>query len=75
MSDRTCTGRVNSREPSSPGNPGRFITESRVSYPDNSVWHAVDVFHFRDGKIRTQVAYFAPTVEAADWRARWVERF
>jgi ketosteroid isomerase-like protein len=52
-----------------------YITESRVSYPDNSVWHAVDIFHFRDGKIRTQVAYFAPTLEAAEWRARWVERF
>lgn len=52
-----------------------YITESRVSYPDGSVWHAVDMFHFRNGKIRTQVAYFAPALEAADWRTRWVERF
>jgi hypothetical protein len=52
-----------------------YISESRVRYPDGSVWHAVDIFHFRDGRIRAQVAYFAPTLEAAEWRARWVERF
>jgi hypothetical protein len=52
-----------------------YISESRVSYPDGSVWHAVDMFRFRNGKIRTQVAYFAPALEAPDWRARWVERF
>lgn len=52
-----------------------YICESRVRYPDGSVWHAVDIFHFRGGKIRTQVAYFAPTLEAQEWRARWVERF
>ena len=52
-----------------------YIRESRVSYPDGSVWHAVDMFHFRNGRIRTQVAYFAPALEAANWRARWVERF
>lgn len=52
-----------------------YISESRVSYPDGSVWHAVDMFHFRDGRIRTQVAYFAPSLEAPNWRARWVERF
>ena len=52
-----------------------YVSESRVSYPDGSVWHAVDIFHFRDGRIRAQIAYFAPTLEAAEWRARWVERF
>jgi ketosteroid isomerase-like protein len=51
-----------------------YISESRVSYPDGSVWHSVDIFHFRDGKIRSQVAYFAPTLEPQEWRARWVER-
>jgi len=52
-----------------------YLSESRVTYPDGSVWHAVDIFHFRDGKIRRQVAYFAPTLEPQEWRARWVERF
>jgi ketosteroid isomerase-like protein len=52
-----------------------YVSESRISYPDGSVWHAVDIFRFRDGRIRAQVAYFAPTLEAAEWRAHWVERF
>ncbi len=51
-----------------------YISESRVNYHDGSEWHAVDIFHFRDGKIRSQVAYFAPTLDAPEWRARWVER-
>ena len=57
------------------GSGDDYISESRVSYPDGSVWHAVDIFHFRDGKIRNQIAYFAPTLEAAELRTRWVERF
>jgi ketosteroid isomerase-like protein len=52
-----------------------YASESRVNYPDGSVWHAVDFFHFRKGKIHHQVAYFAPTIDAPEWRARWVERF
>jgi ketosteroid isomerase-like protein len=57
------------------GSGDEYTTESRVSYPDGSVWHAIDFFQFRNGKILRQVAYFAPTLEAAEWRARWVERF
>jgi ketosteroid isomerase-like protein len=57
------------------GSGDDYTSESRVSYPDGSMWHAVDFFHFRDGKILHQVAYFAPTIEAPEWRARWVERF
>jgi hypothetical protein len=52
-----------------------YISESRVTNPDGSVWHAVDIFHFRSGRILSQAAYFAPTLAAPDWRARWVERF
>lgn len=52
-----------------------YSCESRAIYPDGSVWHAIDLFHFRDGKIRSQVAYYAPTLEPQAWRARWVERF
>jgi ketosteroid isomerase-like protein len=52
-----------------------YSIESRVSYPDGSVWHAVDFFHFRAGKILRQTAYFAAPLEPAEWRARWVERF
>ncbi len=52
-----------------------YTTESVVTYPDGSVWHAVDIFHFRAGKILRQTAYFAASLEAAEWRSRWVERF
>jgi ketosteroid isomerase-like protein len=51
-----------------------YATESRAQYPDGSVWHAVDFFHFRAGKILRQTAYFAPTLEPAEWRSHWVER-
>lgn len=57
------------------GSGDEYTTECRVSYPDGSVWHAVDFFRFRDGKIVYQVAYFAPTLPAPEWRAQWVERF
>ena len=52
-----------------------YTAESRVTYPDGSVWHAVDIFHFRAGKLVHQSAYFAATLEPPEWRARWVERF
>jgi ketosteroid isomerase-like protein len=45
------------------GTGDRYTTEARVSYPDGSVWHSVDFFQFRKGKIHRQVAYFAPTIE------------
>lgn len=56
------------------GSGDDYTTESLANYPDGSVWHAVDFFHFRSGKIFRQTAYFAPTLEAAEWRSRWVER-
>ena len=51
-----------------------FVSESRATYPDGSVWHAVDFFLFRAGKILRQTAYFAPTLDPAEWRSQWVER-
>ena len=51
-----------------------YTTESLANYPDGSVWHAVDFFHFRAGKIVRQTAYFAPSLEPPEWRSRWVER-
>ena len=51
-----------------------YIAECLVRYPDESVWHSVDVIRFRDGKIAATSAYFAPTLEPAEWRSRWVER-
>ena len=52
-----------------------YIVESRVKYPDGSLWYSVDLFRFRHGKIVRQTAYYAPSLEPAEWRSRWVERF
>jgi ketosteroid isomerase-like protein len=57
------------------GSGDDYTTESLAKYPDGSEWHAVDIFRFRAGKILHQTAYFAPTIEAPEWRAKWVERF
>src|SRR5256886_4494204 len=52
-----------------------YTTGSVATYPDGSVWHAVDIFHFRAGKILHHVAYFAAALEAPEWRAPWGGRF
>lgn len=52
-----------------------YVVESRVKYPDGSLWYSVDMFHFRAGKVLRQTAYYAPSLEPAEWRSRWVERF
>ena len=52
-----------------------YTAESTVTYPDGSVWKPIDKFHFRAGKTIEQTSYNAPTLEPAEWRARWVERF
>ena len=57
------------------GSGDDYTTESVANYPDGSVWHAVDIFRFREGKILRQVAYFAATLEPAEWRAQWVDLF
>ena len=57
------------------GSGDDYTNESLASYPDGSVWHAVDIFRFRKGKILHQVSYFAASLEPSEWRARWVERF
>jgi hypothetical protein len=56
------------------GSGDDYTDESLAKYPDGSEWHAVDIFRFQAGKILHQTAYFAATLEAPEWRARWVER-
>jgi ketosteroid isomerase-like protein len=55
------------------GSGDDYTAESKVTYPDGSVWFAIDIFHFRDGKIVSQVAYFGTALDAPDWRAPWRE--
>jgi ketosteroid isomerase-like protein len=56
------------------GSGDDFTAESLVNYPDGSVWHSVDIFRFRGGKILHQTSYFAAQLEASEWRSTWVER-
>ncbi len=43
-------------------------------YPDGSEWWIVSLLTMRDDKIAKQTVYFAPTLPAPEWRARWVEK-
>lgn len=52
-----------------------YTTESVATYPDGSIWHAVDIFRFRAGKILRHVSYFVAPMKPPEWRSRWVERF
>lgn len=52
-----------------------YAAEAKVTYPDGSAWYVADILSFRDGRLLRQTSYFAPTLEPAEWRARWVERF
>jgi ketosteroid isomerase-like protein len=55
------------------GSGDNYTGECKVTYPDGSVWYAVDIFTFREGKILHQVAYFGTPLEAPEWRAPWRE--
>lgn len=43
-------------------------------YPDGSTWFAVGLFEIHDGQVHHETWYFAPELEAPEWRAGWVER-
>ena len=43
-------------------------------YPDGSTWFTVGLFEVREGKVRRETWFFAPKLEAPEWRSAWVER-
>ena len=49
------------------GNLGVAIT--RVHYPDDSLWWAINVFEVRDGLLGQMRSFFAQDFPAPDWRA------
>jgi hypothetical protein len=51
------------------------VVEANLDYGDGASWQAVFVFELRDGRIARETAYWPQPFEAAEWRARWVERF
>lgn len=52
------------------GNSGTFTV--RVTYPDGSIWWAVNLYQLRNGKIAYTKSFFAPEYPAPEWRAKWV---
>ncbi len=48
--------------------------ELTVNYPDGSTWLQCTVLEVRDGKIAKETDYWAPEMEAPEWRAQWVQR-
>jgi ketosteroid isomerase-like protein len=56
------------------GHGDYWVAETKLTYGDGSVWDAVNIFEFRNGKIVRQTDYFGEPIPAPGWRARWVER-
>jgi len=57
------------------GTGDHYTLEGWVAYPTGEVWNVIDLFDFRDGKLIKVTEYFAAPFPAAEWRAKWVERF
>jgi ketosteroid isomerase-like protein len=45
----------------------------RTRYPDGTDWYVVTIAKTREGKIVEATQFFAPVLEAPEWRAPWVE--
>jgi hypothetical protein len=51
----------------------RFTSVVRARYPNDEYWYVVSIFEMSDGRITRATQFFAPTYEAPEWRAAWVE--
>jgi hypothetical protein len=56
------------------GTGDTYTVESKGHYPDGSVWFVIAIIQLKDDKVYRQTTYFAPTYEAPEWRAEFVER-
>ena len=41
---------------------------------DCSIWHFVSLVEFSRGRLVKETVYFAPTFDAAEWRAPYAEK-
>jgi hypothetical protein len=48
-----------------------WFAESRIHYPDDTVFYGVMRAEFRDGKIWRETRYYAAPFEVPSWRAGW----
>lgn len=50
------------------------VAEASLDYGTPTIYNAVFIFEFREGKIAKETAYWSEPFEAPEWRAKWVER-
>ena len=51
-----------------------IVAEASMDYGSPTIYKAVFIFEFRDGKIAKETAYWSEPFEAPEWRAQWVEK-
>ncbi len=51
-----------------------YTVEGSGRYPTGDRVHTIFILELREGKVHRQTTYFASPFEAAQWRAKWVER-
>jgi hypothetical protein len=44
-----------------------------MTYPDQQVYHCIDLLELRDGLVFREAVYWAPPFDAPDWRAPFVQ--
>ena len=56
------------------GSGDLFVVEMVSDYPGAGTYYVANIVEFKDGKITRETRYYGHPFEAAEWRARWVER-
>jgi hypothetical protein len=56
------------------GSGDTWWADGTASYPDGSTWFCAALITLRDGLVHRETWFFAPPLEAPEWRAPWVER-
>ncbi len=49
------------------------VAEASLDYGTPTIYKAVFIFEFKDGKIAKETAYWSEPFEAPEWRAKWVD--
>jgi hypothetical protein len=56
------------------GTGDTYTVLAKVAYADQSEFDVVSVLELRHGKIAKATTFFAPLLEAPEWRSQWVAR-
>lgn len=56
------------------GGGNYWVAETTLTYGDGSVWDAISIFEFDEGRVVRQTDYFCQPLPAPAWRSQWVER-